>query len=82
MAVASSAGRRGARLEGHHNRTARKVSGIEAALVDNDWMTIGALDPDDARQVESRAAGSTALLIAKAHKIRDRHLRHEGTSVG
>lgn len=71
-AVASGTRRRSAQLKGHSTRTARKVSGIEAVLVDNDWMTIGALKVADPRQIQSRVAGPTALLIAKAHKINDR----------
>jgi hypothetical protein len=45
---------------------------LEAVLVDNEWKTIGALDRDDARLVESRVAGPTALLVARARKISDR----------
>ena len=37
-------GRRGARLEGHHKSVARKVYGMEAALVDNSPHIIGSLE--------------------------------------
>lgn len=70
--VASPAGRRSARLAGHDKRAARKVPGLEAALIDNAWTTIGSLSSQDRRVLESRVAGPTALLIAKAHKINDR----------
>ncbi|HWT94053.1 MAG TPA: hypothetical protein VN238_13700 [Solirubrobacteraceae bacterium] len=70
--VASRAGRRGARLGPHGARAARKIDGLEAALVDHGPMTIAALDPADARAVTAKVAGPTALLIAKAHKLNDR----------
>jgi len=65
-------GNRGARLPSHGKRAARKASGLEAALVDNDPMTIAALDPDDRREAPIRVAGVAALLVAKTHKIADR----------
>jgi hypothetical protein len=68
-------GSRGARLEGHGKRAARRARGLEAALIDNDPMTIGALSPDDDRRFDVRVAGVAALLIAKAHKIQDRFSR-------
>lgn len=70
--VASPVGRRGARLDPHGARAARKVPGLEAALVDHAPMTIAALDPADGREVIAQVAGPTALLIAKAHKLSDR----------
>jgi len=38
-------GRRAARIPPHGHRTARKVSGLEGALVDRDVFTLAALDP-------------------------------------
>ena len=35
-------------------------------------MNVTALDPSDNRQVNVDVAGVAALLVAKAHKIRDR----------
>ena len=70
--IAPPGGTRGARLGPHGKRAARKATGLEAAIIDNEFLTIGALDPDDARRRESRVAGPTALMIAKAHKIHDR----------
>jgi hypothetical protein len=70
--VAPPGGTRGARLPGHGKRAARKTSGLEAALVDNEVMLIEALDPADDRVARPRVAGVAALLVAKAHKIGDR----------
>ena len=47
--VAPPGGRRGARLEGHGKQAARKISGLEAALIDNEMMSVEALEPDDLR---------------------------------
>lgn len=70
--IASEDGRRGARLGAHGNHSARKASGLEAALVDYDWMKIPEVGESSSRIVEAKVAGPTALLIAKAHKIHDR----------
>ena len=71
-AFASPAGRRAARLPGHGRPTARKVSGIEGAVVDNEMRTIRALDPHDLRSIRIRVAGPGALLISKAFKLAER----------
>lgn len=65
-------GSRGARLKSHGRWAARKVTGLESALIDNDVLQIASLDPKDRREITCRVAGPTALLIAKAHKIQDR----------
>jgi hypothetical protein len=66
-------GRRDARLPGHGDRATRLTPGLEAALLDNDTMTIGSLEPDlDPRTVQVRVAGAAALLVAKAHKLDER----------
>jgi hypothetical protein len=70
--VAPPGGTRGARLTGHGKRASRKIRGLEAALVDNDVMSIRALEADDDRSVRLRVAGVAALLVAKTHKIADR----------
>lgn len=68
-----SDGGRGARIPPHDKRAVRRVGGIELAVEDNDVLTIASLDPAaDHRSVELRVAGVPALLVAKAHKIRDR----------
>jgi hypothetical protein len=63
---------RGAELGIHGRSAARKVRGLEAAVFDNDIMTIHSLDPNDDRSIDALVAGSAALLIAKAHKIGER----------
>lgn len=70
--TAPPGGSRGARLPAHGNRAARKAAGLEAATIDNDWLSIDALDNEDQRAIDAQVAGPTALLIAKAHKIHDR----------
>jgi hypothetical protein len=71
--VAPPGGTRGPRLKGHGKRAARKTSGLEAALVDSDVMSVRALDdPGDPRSAMLRVAGVAALLVAKTHKVSDR----------
>lgn len=70
--IAPPGGTRGARLGLHGNRAARRADGLEAALIDRSPMTITALDPSDGRTATINVAGVAALLVAKAHKIRDR----------
>lgn len=65
-------GRRGARIPPHSKHAARKVAGLEAALVDNEERLIKALGPDDARAIAIKVAGPAALTVAKAHKIGER----------
>ena len=65
-------GRRGARIPPHRKNTARKIRGLEGALFDFDPMTIRALEETDHRAHEIMVAGPAALLVAKAHKVRDR----------
>ena len=71
-AVSPGAGRRAAHLQGHDPRVARKVRGLEGALVDADVLPIPALEAGDARRLQLRVAGPAALLVAKLHKLRDR----------
>ena len=66
------AGRRGARLGPHGNRSARKARGLEAALVDNSTIALEALDPGDDRIIDASVAGVAALVVAKAHKLGER----------
>lgn len=65
-------GRRAARLGPHGNKAAKKVLGLEGALVDRDGMKISALDPLDSRVAEVWVAGPSALLVSKLHKLADR----------
>lgn len=69
------AGRRGARLGVHGKRAARKVRGLEAALVDRAPMTLEPFDDTDTRRIEIAVAGPAALLVAKLHKIAERRDR-------
>lgn len=71
-AAVGGPGRRGARLEGHDAHASRKVSGLEACLVDNDPMEIGALADSDPRTFTVRVAGAGGLFAAKIHKIAER----------
>jgi len=66
------AGRRAARIPPHGSRVARKVAGLEGALVDCELHPLGALDPADKRQFELTVAGPAALIVAKVHKITER----------
>lgn len=66
------AGRRGARLGEHGKSAARKVRGLEAALVDVALATLAALDEEDSRVFDVRVAGPSALLVAKLHKLGER----------
>lgn len=65
------AGRRGARLGPHGNRVAKKVPGLEGALVDRDLMIIRG-EGGDERALEVLVAGAGALVVSKAFKLRDR----------
>lgn len=71
--LAPKAGRRSARLPGAHGKaTARKSPGLAGAVVDNSPISIGALEPDDARLITVNVAGCGALFVAKLHKLGDR----------
>jgi hypothetical protein len=67
-----TSGRRTAPLEGQGLSTARRTRGLEAALVDNQRLTIRALDSADPRQVTLKVAGPAALLVAKLVKLEER----------
>ncbi len=71
-AYATSRGRRSVSLEGHDQKAARRVRGLEGALIDFDRMPLGALEAGDARRFEINVAGPAALLIAKLLKIDER----------
>lgn len=70
--LASKGGRRGARLGAHGKFAARKIPGLEAAILDNDVLDIEGLAHGDGRVLSAKVAGPTALLIAKAYKIHER----------
>lgn len=75
--VSPGTGRRSARLSGHDAGAARKVDGLEGALVNHAEWLITSLEPKiDPREVRLKVAGPGALLVAKMFKIHER----KGTS--
>jgi hypothetical protein len=57
----------------HDRQSFRRVPGLGVAMLDHDTETLSSLEPDtDDRSVEVKVAGVVALLVAKAHKLRDR----------
>lgn len=79
-ALSGGSSRRSARLPIHGSRAARRTTGLEAAIVDNDHQDLAALDPADGRKMRVRVAGPAALLVAKVTKIderREQPNRHE-----
>jgi len=71
-AAVANRSRRRASLPGHHSKAARRVAGLELALLDNSEHIISSLDASDTRQVALKVAGPSALVIAKAVKLRER----------
>ena len=72
LAGSGSRGARGARIPPHGRRATRRAVGLEAAVLDNSFVDIEALDPADLRVYRARVAGPAALLVAKLHKIGER----------
>ena len=70
--VSPGQGRRAADLPGHDRKAARKVRGLEGAIVDSNRMQLASLTAEDPRVVEMRVGGPAALLVAKLHKIQER----------
>lgn len=68
----ASASARAARLLPHEKLTARIARGLEPALIDNNYVTVAALEPADSRSFDLRVAGPAALLTAKVIKISER----------
>ena len=66
------AGSRGARLDGHDYKAARKVRGLEGCLVDRSPMHIASLDKSDQRTFSVSVAGPAALIVTKCYKLADR----------
>jgi hypothetical protein len=69
---APAGGRRSVRLPPHDKMIARKAIGLEGSIIDHDLIEVTALDGADPRRFNVRVAGPAALLVAKAHKLRDR----------
>lgn len=72
QANTSKIGARAARIPPHERATARITPGLEPALVDQEPVTIAALEANDQRSFDIRVAGPAALLVAKAIKIGER----------
>jgi hypothetical protein len=70
-------GRRGARIPPHSKRAARSVPGLEAAAVDHAPHTISAIENGDDRTAAINVAGPAALIVAKLHKLGERHDHNE-----
>jgi hypothetical protein len=70
--LAGPPSRRGARIPPHARHAARRVTGLEAAVVDHAPMTVEALAADDRRAYTVNVASPAALLVAKLHKLGER----------
>jgi hypothetical protein len=69
----AAGGRRSATLPPHDSHAARRVPGLEAAIVDNSVLQVASLEPDvDHRSLPLQVAGIPALIIAKAWKLGER----------
>lgn len=79
--VALGSSRRDAGLKGHAPKTARRTVGLEAALIDSDFLNIPSLE-NDGRSAAIRVAGPGALLVAKLHKIAEREAELKGRPKG
>lgn len=66
------AGRGAARIPPHEKGAALMVHGLEAALVDNEFHDIRALEASDQRAFSIRVAGPAALLVSKCIKLGER----------
>jgi hypothetical protein len=64
--------RRSAAPPPHDRVAARRIDGLDAALVDHTPMELPALEAEDRRVHSIAVAGPAALLVSKAHKIEDR----------
>lgn len=75
-AAYAGVGRRAARIAGQKN-AATKAEGIEFALYDRSLLSIRPLAGTRQEAVDVMVAGAAALLIAKAHKVRDRVAQYD-----
>lgn len=67
-----SGSRRSAAPPPHERSAARRIDGLDAALVDHAPMDLCSLEASDPRVHRVAVAGPAALLVSKAHKIEDR----------
>jgi hypothetical protein len=56
----------------HSKHAARRVDGLEAAMVDIREQRIGGVDSRDSRQFAVKVAGPAALVVSKAYKLGER----------
>jgi hypothetical protein len=71
--VSPGSGRRAAKLLGHVATLARRVDGMEGALVDQLLLPVRSLEPElDPRSFDLKVAGPGALLISKLFKLHER----------
>jgi hypothetical protein len=70
--LTGSGSQRGARIPPHGKRAARRVVGLEPAIIDNEPREVRSFLSDDKRSYTIKVARPTALLIAKLHKLGDR----------
>jgi Nucleotidyltransferase len=70
--LAGKGGRRGVRIPPHDNNAARRVAGLEAAVIDNAVQTVTGLAAGDTRSFRIKVAGPSALLVAKLFKVGER----------
>lgn len=68
-------------LSPHDRMATRRITGLEAALVDHERRTIEALEPGDTRRFTIDVAGPAALLVAKLQKIAERVTQPEHRQV-
>lgn len=73
LAGPAAKARRGIRLPPFGNESARRAVGLEAAVVDRSPLPIPALRAGDGRVLTAHVAGPAALLVAKLHKLGERH---------
>lgn len=64
--------RRSAAPAPHERTAARRIDGLDAALIDHFPMDLTALEPQDPRKHRIEVAGTSALLVSKLFKINDR----------
>lgn len=70
--LTGSGSQRGARIPPHGKRAARRVIGLEPALIHNEPRDVTSFVSKDKRSYTIKVARPTALLIAKLHKLGDR----------
>jgi hypothetical protein len=65
-ALAGTSGRRGARIPPHSTKATRRAAGLEAAVIDNSLMDIGALTSHDLRVYRAKVARTRSSSGCKA----------------